>query len=76
MNKKDIGDKIKVSEICFGTSALGNMPDTYGYEVNKTITDETILKNKIVIIRDIQLHPNNGKIYFLGEDALWLMEKI
>ena len=33
MNKKKIGEKIKVSEICCGTSALGNMPDTYGYEV-------------------------------------------
>ena len=40
---KDIGDKIKVSEICFGTSALGNMPDTYGYEVNPSIAEETIL---------------------------------
>ena len=43
MNKKDIGDKIKVSEICFGTSAMGNMPDTYGYEVNPSIAEETIL---------------------------------
>ena len=43
MNKKDIGDTIKVSEICFGTSALGNMPDTYGYEVNPSIAEETIL---------------------------------
>ena len=43
MNKKDIGDKIKVSEICFGTSALGSMPDTYGYEVNPSIAEETIL---------------------------------
>ena len=43
MNKKNIGDKIKVSEICFGTSALGNMPDTYGYEVNPSIAEETIL---------------------------------
>ena len=43
MNKKDIGDKIKVSEICFGTSALGNMPDTYGCEVNPSIAEETIL---------------------------------
>ena len=34
MKKKNIGEKIEVSEICFGTSALGNMPDTYGYEVD------------------------------------------
>jgi len=43
MKKKKIGEKIKVSEICFGTSALGNMPDTYGYEVDPSIAEETIL---------------------------------
>jgi len=26
--------KLKVSRICFGTSSLSNMPDTYGYEVD------------------------------------------
>ena len=35
----------------------------------------TIFKNKIGRIRDIQVHPNNGKIYFLAGDKLWLMEK-
>ena len=40
------------------------------------VKEEIIFKNKIGRIRDIQVHPNNGKIYFLGEDALWLMEKI
>ena len=30
-------------KICFGTSALGNMPDTYGYEVDPSIAEETIL---------------------------------
>ena len=39
------------------------------------VKEEIIFKNKIGRIRDIQVHPNNGKIYFLGEDALWLMEK-
>jgi len=40
------------------------------------VKEEIIFKNKIGRIRDIQVHPDNGKIYFLGEDALWLMEKI
>ena len=40
------------------------------------VKEEIIFKNKIGRIRDIQIHPNNGKVYFLGEDALWLMEKI
>ncbi len=39
------------------------------------VKEEIIFKNKIGRIRDIQVHPDNGKIYFLGEDALWLMEK-
>ena len=40
------------------------------------VKEEIIFENKIGRIRDIQVHPSNGKIYFLGEDALWLMEKI
>ena len=39
------------------------------------INEEVIFKNKIGRIRDIQVHPDNGKIYFLAEDGLWLMEK-
>ena len=39
------------------------------------VKEEIIFKNKIGRIRDIQVHPDNGKIYFLGEGALWLMEK-
>ncbi len=31
-----------VSNICFGTSALGNMPDTYGYAVDEERARETI----------------------------------
>ncbi len=37
--------------------------------------EEIIFKNKIGRIRDIQVHPKNGKIYFLAQDSLWLMEK-
>ena len=34
MNKRRIGDTgLEVTELSFGSSALGNMPDTYGYEV-------------------------------------------
>ena len=39
------------------------------------ISEEVIFKNKIGRIRDIQVHPNNGKIFFLAGDKLWLMEK-
>ena len=39
------------------------------------IKEEVIFKNKIGRIRDIQVHPTNGKIYFLSQDALWLMQK-
>jgi quinoprotein glucose dehydrogenase len=39
------------------------------------VNEDVIFKNKIGRIRDIQVHPNNGKIYFLTNDSLWLMEK-
>ena len=39
------------------------------------VKEEIIFKNEIGRIRDIQVHPNNGKIYFLAGDSLWLMEK-
>ncbi len=39
------------------------------------INEEVIFKNKIGRIRDIQVHPNSGKIYFLAGNKLWLMEK-
>ena len=39
------------------------------------IEEEIIFKNKIGRIRDIQVHPVDGKIYFLAGDNLWLMKK-
>ncbi len=39
------------------------------------VQEEIIFKDKIGRIRDIQVHPSNGKIYFLAGDNLWLMEK-
>jgi len=40
-----------------------------------SVKEDLIFKNRIGRIRDIQIHPSNGKIFFLSEDALWLMEK-
>ena len=39
------------------------------------VKEEVIFKNKIGRIRDIQVHPSNGKIYLLSQDALWLMQR-
>ena len=39
------------------------------------LKEEIIFRDKIGRIRDIQVNPFNGKVYFLSEDALWLMEK-
>ena len=41
----------------------------------KNVKEEIVFKNKIGRIRDIQIHPTTGKLYFLSQDALWLMEK-
>ncbi|MEC8436722.1 MAG: aldo/keto reductase, partial [SAR324 cluster bacterium] len=41
--KKRIGKtNLMVSPLCFGTSGLGNMPDTYGYEVDEKRARETL----------------------------------
>ena len=39
------------------------------------VEEEIIFKEKIGRIRDIQVHPVSGKLYFLSENSLWLMEK-
>ena len=39
------------------------------------VKEEIIFKEKIGRIRDIQVHPVSGKLYFLSENSLWLMEK-
>jgi quinoprotein glucose dehydrogenase len=39
------------------------------------VKEKIIFKNKIGRIRDIQVHPATGKVYFLNQDSLWLMEK-
>ena len=38
------------------------------------IDEQIIFKDKIGRIRDIQIHPENGKLYFLAGNNLWLME--
>jgi D-threo-aldose 1-dehydrogenase len=43
MKKNSIGETgVEVTPIMFGTSGLGNMPDTYGYEVGEERALETI----------------------------------
>jgi len=39
------------------------------------VKEDIIFKNKIGRIRDINVHPKNGKIYFLAGNYIWLMEK-
>ena len=45
------------------------------FDNKSNIKEDIIFKNIIGRIRDIQIHPNNGKIFFLGGNNLWLMEK-
>ncbi|MGI9426071.1 MAG: aldo/keto reductase [Hyphomicrobiaceae bacterium] len=43
MEKKSIGRTgLEVTQVCFGTSALGDMPDTYGYSVDEARARDTI----------------------------------
>ena len=39
------------------------------------VKEDIIFKDEIGRIRDIQVHPKDGKIYFLAGDNLWLMER-
>ena len=41
----------------------------------ENVEEEIIFQRKIGRIRDIQVHPKNGKIYFLSNKSLWIMEK-
>ena len=45
------------------------------FENNQFIKEEIIFKDKIGRIRDIELNPINGKIFLLGEHALWKLSK-
>ena len=40
------------------------------------VKEEIIFQRKIGRIRDIQVHPKSGKIYFLSKESLWVMEKV
>lgn len=43
MKRTRIGNTgVEVTEICFGTSGLGHMPDTYGYDVPEARARETL----------------------------------
>ena len=33
------------------------------------------IQKKLGRIRDIEVHPNNGKIYIVNEKSLWVIEK-
>ena len=46
------------------------------YNDRSNVKENVIFKDKIGRIRDIQVHPKNGKIYFLANNNLWLMEKM
>ena len=45
------------------------------FKDNQFIKEEIIFKNKIGRIRDVELNPNGGKIYLLGENALWELSR-
>tara|TARA_B100001123_G_scaffold373875_1_gene438768 strand:- start:2751 stop:3812 length:1062 start_codon:yes stop_codon:yes gene_type:complete len=45
------------------------------FKNQKNVKEDIVFKNRIGRIRDIQVHPTTGKIYFLSQDGIWLMEK-
>ena len=70
------GDEFKEWE---GLALITSLKDmslrTLDFSNLNDVQENVIFKKKIGRIRDIQVHPITGKIYFLTQDALWLMEK-
>ena len=70
------GDEFKEWE---GHALITSLKDmslrTLDFSNLNDVKENVIFKKKIGRIRDIQVHPKTGKIYFLTQDALWLMEK-
>ena len=44
-------------------------------KTEEEVVEEVIFRNTIGRIRDIQIQPETGKLYFLSSNSLWLMEK-
>lgn len=53
---------VRIPDICFGTSALGNMPDTYTYEVDEARAVETV---KAILTSDSPFI-DTGRNYGMG----------
>ena len=70
------GDEFKEWE---GLALITSLKDmslrTLDFSNLNDVKENVIFKKKIGRIRDIQVHSITGKIYFLTQDALWLMEK-
>ena len=70
------GDEFKEWE---GLALITSLKDmslrTLDFSNLNDVQENVIFKKKIGRIRDVQVHPITGKIYFLTQDALWLMEK-
>ena len=70
------GDEFKEWE---GLALITSLKDmslrTLDFSDLNNVKENIIFKKKIGRIRDIKVHPMTGKIYFLTQDALWLMEK-
>ena len=57
------------------TSLKNQSLRTLDFTNSNNVKEEIIFKNNIGRIRDIKIHPLNGKIFLLAQDKLWLFEK-
>ena len=60
---------------CLVTSLKDKSLRAIDFSDLSNVKENVVFKNEIGRLRDIQVHPKNGKIYFLAGDNLWLMEK-
>ena len=57
---------IRISKLSFGTSALGDMPDTYGYSVDERLARKTLKDKKLLAssIKQVKARPSSKKSLF------------
>ena len=64
-----------LSPIVFNSKSQPKSSNVNPICYDSNVIEKIIFEKEIGRIRDIKIHPKNGKIYLLAQDKLWLFEK-
>ncbi len=71
------GDEFpELNRLALVTSLKDQSLRSLNFSNKDNVIEKIIFQYDIGRIRDIKIHPKNGKIYLLAQDKLWLYEKI